>query len=471
MANFIHDNFILETETARLLYHSYAKDLPIIDYHCHLDPKEIAGDKQFDNLTDIWLRGDHYKWRAMRANGINEDFITGNASDAEKFMQWATTVPYCLRNPLYHWTHMELKRPFGIAKLLNDASALEIYNEATAKLKTAAFSARNIMRSFNVEVVCTTDDPIDSLEYHQQIKKDGFEIKVLPTWRPDKAMMVDNVISYNQYIDKLQTLSRIDIQRYGDLLAALHKRQLFFQANGCKLSDLGIERFFAEEYTAEEVELIFKKLRNGNALSEIESNKFKSAIMVDLGKMNHTFGWVQQFHYGPLRSVNTNMVEKIGEATGFDSMGDYNVAKDLSVFLNRLEKTQQLTKTIIYNSNPKDNDMIATMIGNFQDGITPGKIQFGSGWWFLDQKTGMEAQMNSLSNHGLLSRFVGMLTDSRSFLSYSRHDYFRRILCNLLGTEIETGLIPNDMELVGKMVQDICYFNAKKYFQFTILPT
>lgn len=466
MSTFIHDNFILETEMAQQLYHLYAKDLPIIDYHCHLDPKEIKEDKQFDNLTDIWLGGDHYKWRVMRANGIDENFITGNASDTEKFVQWAATVPYCLRNPLYHWTHMELKRPFGIEKLLNDTTAMEIYDTATAKLKTAAFSARNIMRSFKVEVVCTTDDPTDSLEHHQQIKKDGFEIKVLPTWRPDKAMMVDDVVSYNQYINKLESISETDINRYSDLLSALRKRQQFFQDNGCKLSDLGIERFYAEDYTEEEVELIFKKIRSGNKLSETESNKFKSAIMVDFGKMNHDFGWVQQFHYGPLRSVNTRMVEKIGEATGFDSMGDYNVAKDLSVFLNRLEKAEQLTKTIIYNINPKDNDMIAAMIGNFQDGITPGKIQFGSGWWFLDQKTGMEAQMNSLSNHGLLSRFVGMLTDSRSFLSYSRHEYFRRILCNLLGDEMKKGLIPNDMDLVGKMVQDICYFNAKKYFQF-----
>jgi glucuronate isomerase len=466
MTSFIHDNFILNTESAKRLYHFYAKDLPIIDYHCHLNPKEIAEDKQFDNLTDIWLKSDHYKWRAMRANGINETYITGNASDYEKFEKWAETVPYSLRNPLYHWTHLELNRPFGITTLLNPSTAREIYDDVSAKLRTSAFSVRNIMRNWKVEVVCTTDDPIDSLEYHQQIKKDNFEIKVLPTWRPDKVMMVDDPTSYNQYLDKLETVASQPINSYADLLLALNKRQQYFADHGCRLSDHGMERFYAEEYNEEDIANIFAKIRTGSRLSENEADKIKSALMVDFGRMNHAFGWVQQFHYGPLRNVNTRKVELIGEACGFDSMGDYNVAKDLGTFLNRLEKLDQLTKTIIYNINPKDNNMIATMIGNFQDGKIAGKIQFGSGWWFLDQKNGMEEQMNCLSNHGLLSRFIGMLTDSRSFLSYSRHEYFRRVLCNLLGNDMEKGLIPMDFDLVGKMVQDISYYNAKEYFKF-----
>lgn len=466
MAPLIYNDFLLETDFAKKLYHNYAKDLPIIDYHCHLNPKEIADDKQFNNLTELWLSGDHYKWRAMRANGINEKFITGDAFDYEKFEKWAQTVPYTMRNPLYHWTHLELNRPFGITKLLNASTAKEIYEEVSSKLQTAPYSARNIMRSWKVEVVCTTDDPIDNLEYHQKINKDGFEIKVLPTWRPDKAMMVDEPVSYNQYLNELETVAGIKINAYSELLAALHLRQQYFRDNGCKLADHGTERFYAEEYNEDEIDLSFKKIRTGNKLSKGECDKFKSAIMVDFGKMNHGFGWVQQFHYGALRNVNTRKVGEIGEATGFDSMGDYNVANDLGEFLNRLEKTEQLAKTIIYNNNPKDNNMIATMIGNFQDGITPGKIQFGSGWWFLDQKTGMEEQMNCLSNHGLLSRFIGMLTDSRSFVSYSRHEYFRRVLCNLLGNDMEKGLIPNDLELIGKIVQDISYYNAKEYFQF-----
>jgi len=349
---------------------------------------------------------------------------------------------------------------------LNPSTAREIYDDASAKLRASAFSVRNIMRNWKVEVVCTTDDPIDSLEYHQQIKKDNFEIKVLPTWRPDKVMMVDDPISYNQYLDKLETVASQPINSYADLLLALKIRQQYFADHGCRLSDHGTERFYAEEYNEEDIADIFAKIRTGNRLSGNEADKIKSALMVDFGKMNHAFGWVQQFHYGPFRNVNTRKVELIGEACGFDSMGDYNVAKDLGVFLNRLEKPDQLTKTIIYNINPKDNHMIATMIGNFQDGKIAGKIQFGSGWWFLDQKTGMEEQMNCLSNHGLLSRFIGMLTDSRSFLSYSRHEYFRRVLCNLLGNDMEKGLIPMDFDLVGKMVQDISYYNAKEYFRF-----
>lgn len=463
---FIHSDFLLESETAKQLYHNHAANLPIIDYHCHLNPKEIADDKMFENLTDIWLRGDHYKWRAMRTNGIDEKYITGDASDYEKFEKWAETMPYCLRNPLYHWAHLELNRHFGIQKLLNPATAKEIYKEASAKLQTPAFSTCGIMRKWKVEVVCTTDDPIDSLEYHKKIKDEGFEIKVLPTWRPDKAMAVENPETYNDYLSKLETASGIKINTYAQLIEALKICQKHFIANGCKLSDHGIERFYADTFAEEEIQAIFNKVRAGEMLDESEINQFKSTMMIEFGVMNHDAGWVQQFHYGVIRNNNTDMFAKLGADTGFDSIGDFNVAKDMAVYLNRLQTMGCLTKTILYNINPKDNDMIATMIGNFQDGSTPGKIQFGSGWWFLDQKSGMEAQINSLSNLGLLSRFVGMLTDSRSFLSYVRHEYFRRILCNMLGNDIEKGLIPHDMELVGKMVEDICYYNAKNFFEF-----
>jgi glucuronate isomerase len=464
--DFINENFLLETDTARFLYDKYAKDLPIIDYHCHLNPKEIADDKQFDNLSQIWLSGDHYKWRAMRANGINENFVTGDAADYEKFEKWAETMPYTLRNPLYHWAHLELNRPFGIKKLLNPSTAKEIYEEASSKLQSTAFSARNIMREWKVEVVCTTDDPIDSLEYHQKIKNDGFEIKVLPTWRPDKAMAVENIDIYNKYLDKLENVSGIKIFTFAHLIEALKKRQLYFVANGCKLSDHGLDKFYAENYSETEINEIFNKIRLSDMLSDLEIAKFKSAMLLEFAVMNHEQGWVQQFHYGPIRNNNTRMYNKLGPDSGYDSIGDFDVALSLSKYLNRLASIDCLTKTIIYNINPKDNDMVAAMIGNFQDGTVAGKIQFGAGWWFLDQKNGMEQQMEALSNHGLLSRFVGMLTDSRSFLSYARHEYFRRILCNLLGTDIEKGLIPNDMELVGNMVQNICYFNAKNYFNF-----
>lgn len=463
---FIDENFILETKSAEQLYHQYAKDLPIIDYHCHLNPKEIADDKQYQNMTDIWLRGDHYKWRAMRTNGVNEKYITGDASDYEKFERWAETIPYCLRNPLYHWAHMELSHPFGIDKLLSPGTAKEIYEDCSRKLQSKAFSARQIMRNWKVEVVCTTDDPIDSLEHHQSIKDDGFEIKVLPTWRPDKAMAVENIKMYNEYLNQLEEVSNHKISTFPHLIEALKKRQYFFAEQGCKLSDHGIEKFYAAQYTEEDIKGIFIRIRQGEAPTDLEIIRFKSAMLVEFGIMNYEQGWVQQFHYGVIRNNNFPMYSKVGPDTGFDSIGDFNVAKSMSTYFNRLESLGCLTKTIIYNINPKDNDLIATMIGNFQDGITPGKIQFGSAWWFLDQKQGMEAQINSLSNMGLLSRFAGMLTDSRSVLSYARHDYFRRILCNMLGNDMEKGLIPDDMEWVGKMVQDICYNNAKDYFRF-----
>jgi glucuronate isomerase len=464
--SFIHKNFLLETDAARQLYHNYAKEMPLIDYHCHLSPKEIAENKKFDNLTQIWLAGDHYKWRAMRANGVDESFITGNKPDKEKFLKWAETVPYTLRNPLFHWTHLELKRYFEIDELLNGGSAERIYNTCNEKLQTEEFKVQNLIRKANVEIICTTDDPVDSLEYHQQLHESDFEVKVIPAWRPDKAMAVEDTTVYNNYLNKLEAISGNNITSFLDLLDTLQKRHDYFAANGCKLSDHGIEDFYVEKYTLKEIEKIFQKVRKGEDLQYPEVLKFKSAMLIEFAKMDFEKGWVQQFHYGVLRNNNSRMFQKLGPDSGFDSIGDFSVAKSINRFFDNLDSIGKLTKTIIYNINPRDNDMIATIIGNFQDGTTPGKMQFGSGWWFLDQKQGMEAQMNALSNHGLLSRFVGMLTDSRSFLSYPRHEYFRRVLCNLLGNDIEKGLIPNDIELVGEMVQSISYFNSKNYFNF-----
>jgi glucuronate isomerase len=462
------DNFVLQTETAQLLYHEYAKEQPIIDYHCHLDPKQIAENRRFDNLGQIWLEGDHYKWRAMRTNGVEERFCTGrDTTDWEKFEKWAETVPYTMRNPLYHWTHLELKTAFGVTKLLHPGTAKEIYDECTAKLRTPEYSARNLMKKYNVRVVCTTDDPIDSLEYHIALKNECFSVKVLPTWRPDKAMAVENPANFRTYIEKLSEVSGVSISRFSDLLQALHVRHDFFASVGCKLSDHGMEEFYAEDYTNVEIETVFNKVYGGKELTKEEILKFKSAMLVEGARMDWEKGWTQQFHYGVIRNNNTRLFKQIGPDTGFDSIGDFSIAKTLSKFLNRLDIDNQLTKTILYNLNPRDNDMIATMIGNFQDGSVAGKIQFGSGWWFLDQKTGMEAQMNSLSALGLLSRFVGMLTDSRSFLSYPRHEYFRRILCNLIGNDVEQGLLPaSELPFLGKLVEDVSYNNANEFFGF-----
>ena len=468
MSNFIHDDFLLETEAAKELYHTYAKELPIIDYHCHLDPKEIAQDRQFDNLGQIWLEGDHYKWRALRTNGVDENYITGKeTSDWEKFEKWANTVPHTMRNPLYHWTHLELKTAFGVTKLLNGNTAKEIYDQCTAMLRTPEYSARGLMKKYKVEVVCTTDDPIDSLEYHLALKEEGFDIKVLPTWRPDKAMGIETGEDYIKYIAKLSSASEIEINSFQTLIKALRVRHDFFASVGCKLSDHGMEKFYAEDYTNEEIDQIFKKALAGTELAEAEIDKFKSAMLYEGGIMDWEKGWTQQFHYGVIRNNNKRLFNKLGPDTGFDSISDPNVANSLNKFLSNLDKDNKLTKTIIYNLNPRDNDMIASTIGNFQDGTIAGKIQFGSGWWFLDQKTGMEAQMTSLSNLGLISKFVGMLTDSRSFLSYPRHEYFRRTLCNMLGNDIEKGHLPkSEIEFIGQMVQNICYYNAKNFFQF-----
>ncbi|MDD4968668.1 MAG: glucuronate isomerase [Paludibacter sp.] len=468
MKNFLDENFLLQTETAIKLYHEHASKMPIIDYHCHLIPSMVANDHQFKTLTEAWLGGDHYKWRAMRTNGIDEKFCTGkDTTDWEKFEKWAETVPNTMRNPLYHWTHLELKTAFGIDKLLSPATAREIYDECTAKLQTPEYSARNLMRKYKVEVVCTTDDPIDSLEHHIKTKKDGFEIKMLPTWRPDKAMAVESSANFQAYVAQLAKVSGVSISTFDDMIVALRKRQDFFAEVGCKLSDHGIEEFYAEDYTEAEIKAIFTKVFGGQELAHSEVLKFKSAMMVIFAEMDWEKGWTQQFHYGTIRNNNTRLFNQLGADTGFDSIGTFNTAKALAKFLNRLDSQNKLAKTILYNLNPADNEMIATMIGNFQDGTVAGKIQFGSGWWFLDQKDGMEKQMNSLSVLGLLSRFVGMLTDSRSFLSYPRHEYFRRTLCNLIGNDVENGLLPyQEMEFIGKMVENISYNNAKSFFNF-----
>lgn len=468
MKQFLDDNFVLQTETAQQLYHEHAKKLPIIDYHCHLDPKLIAENYQFDNLGEIWLAGDHYKWRAMRTNGVDERFCTGkDTTDWEKFEKWAETVPYTMRNPLYHWTHLELKTAFGVTKLLKPETAKEIFDICTAKLRTPEFSARGMMKHYNVETVCTTDDPVDSLEYHLSLKKEGFSIKILPTWRPDKAMAVEVPADFRAYVEKLSAVSGVSISKFADLIAALRNRHDFFSSVGCKLSDHGIEEFYAEDYTTAEIENIFNKVYGGKELTKEEIIKFKSAMLVEGAIMDWEKGWTQQFHYGAIRNNNTRLFNELGPDTGFDSIGDFTIAKAMSKFFNRLDTNNQLAKTIIYNLNPRDNDLIATMIGNFQDGSVAGKIQFGSGWWFLDQKTGMEAQMNSLSNLGLLSRFVGMLTDSRSFLSYPRHEYFRRILCNLIGNDVEEGLLPaSELPFLGQLVENVSYYNAKNFFKF-----
>jgi len=466
MKEFLSEDFLLESEMSKSLYFDHASKMPIIDYHCHLPPDEIAKDKNFANLTKIWLNGDHYKWRAMRTNGIDEKYITGKTEDYKKFEKWAETVPYTMRNPLYHWTHMELRNPFGITKLLDQGSAREIYDQCTKLLNTKPFSARNLLRKFKVEVVCTTDDPTDTLEHHQNIRDDGFEIMVLPTFRPDKALAADDVVSYNQYLDKLSDSSNIDIKDLQTLIDALKARHDYFHYMGCRLSDHGLEEMYSNSFKKSEIKKIFSSIRSGVSVSRKKLLKFKSALLKYLAEMDHEKRWTQQFHLGALRNNNSRMVSVLGPDTGFDSIGDKEMARPLSRFLNSLDKTNSLSKTILYNLNPRDNYLFATMIGNFNDGSVPGKIQFGSGWWFLDQKDGMELQLNALSNLGLLSRFVGMLTDSRSFLSYPRHDYFRRILCNLIGNDVENGLLPNDSAWLGQMVENISYYNAKNFFNF-----
>ncbi len=467
MNQFMNENFLLESEASQKLYHEYAAKMPIIDYHCHLPPKDVAENNQYDNITQVWLYGDHYKWRAMRTYGIPEKYVTGDASDWEKFEKWAEVIPYAIRNPLYHWTHLELQRFFGINEILNPSSAKSIYDECNKQLKTEGFKARSLMEKMNVEIVCTTDDPLDDLKYHRQIREEGYNnVKVYPAWRPDKAMAIDKPGDFNDYVNKLAEISNVEIKSFNDLLDALLKRHDFFHENNCRLSDHGIETFFFEPYTNKEIEKIFMKVRQNKGISQQETVRFKSAMLYEFAKMDARKGWTQQYHYGVLRNNNSEMFEKLGPDSGFDSIGQFNVARTMVRFFDTLNREKNLARTILYNINPNDNEMLATMIGNFNDGSFPAKMQFGTSWWFNDQIQGMTKQMNDLSNLGLLSKFVGMLTDSRSFLSYPRHEYFRRILCHILGDEMESGLIPADFDLVGGIVQDICYHNAKNYFQF-----
>lgn len=463
--SFINDNFLLNNKFAQELYHDYASKMPIIDYHCHLSPKEIAEDKVFENITQAWIYGDHYKWRAMRTLGIQEKYITGEASDQEKFEKWAQTVPYTLRNPLYHWTQLELARYFDIDQLLSPKSAGQIYNEASKKLNSKALSTRGILKKMNVKVVCTTEDPTDTLEHHQSIASSPFDTHISTSFRPDKAIMIGQS-GFVGYIRTLETASGVSINNYRDLKDALVQRIEYFHANGCRVSDHGLNYIPFTSYNEAEVTKIFNKKIEKQNLNAEEILKFETAVLQFLSQQYHSRGWVQQFHLGALRNNNSRMLSQLGPDTGWDSIADYPQAESLSKFLNSLDSENQLTKTIIYNLNPADNEVMASMIGNFNDGSVKGKVQFGSGWWFLDQKDGMTKQLNALSNMGLVSCFVGMLTDSRSFLSFPRHEYFRRILCNLFGQEIQNGELPEDIAWIGKIIQDISYNNAKEYFNF-----
>jgi len=470
MKLFLTEDFLLQTRTARALYHDFAENMPIFDFHCHLPVAEIAADKTFENLTDIWLRGDHYKWRAMRANGIAERLITGDAGDVEKFQAWAATVPKTLRNPLYHWTHLELKRYFGIAgKLLDPETANDIYDTCTRMLQTPDFSTRSILQRMNVRVVCTTDDPTDTLEHHLKLKTErGFAVKVLPAFRPDKSLGVESPRDFNQWVGRLEASAGLAVKSYDSFLEAIRRRHDVFHQAGCRLSDHGIEHPFAQSFTLKDVRNIFAKTRQGRKPTPAESLKYKSAVTLELARMDAEKGWTQQFHFGALRNINSKAMATLGPDTGHDTIGDFELARALSRFLDGLERDGRLAKTILYVMNPRDNEVVATVIGCFQDGSLPGKMQFGSAWWFNDHKNGIERQIDTLSNMGLLSRFVGMLTDSRSFLSYPRHEYFRRVLCNLLGNDVENGELPDDMDLLGGMVKDICFGNAVAYFDIEV---
>ena len=465
---FIHTDFLLETPQARRLYHEHAEGLPLIDYHCHLSPREIAEDIRWPDIATLWLGGDHYKWRAMRTAGVEERFITGDASPWEKFEKYAQTMPKLLRNPLYHWSHLELARYFGIDDiLLGPATAREVFDRCNEMLAQPGFSAREFMERSNVEVVCTTDDPVDSLEYHRTIAADKkFPIRVLPTWRPDKALQVDKPEAFSAWIDQLEKSSGVTISKLDDLLFALQQRHDFFAERGCRLSDRGLDTVWAEECTPADAAAIFERARRGQPVSPAEAVRYKSFLLHELAVMDAAKGWTMQIHYGAQRNNNTRMFGQLGPDTGFDSIADLPVAAAMARHFDRLDSIGALPKTIIYNLNPRDNEVVATMLGNYQDGITSGKMQFGSGWWFLDQLDGMTRQIEELSQMGLLSCFVGMLTDSRSFLSYTRHEYFRRLLCNILGRDMQRGLIPDDEGLVGPMVRDICYDNARNYFGF-----
>ncbi|QYM78542.1 glucuronate isomerase [Horticoccus luteus] len=466
MPSFINENFLLQTAAARDLYHTYAEGQPIYDYHCHLPAAQILENHAFADIAEIWLGGDHYKWRVMRANGVPERFVTGDASPREKFDAWCATVPHVLRNPLYHWSHLELKRYFDLDVTINADSADRIWEEANAKLRS--MRVHDILAANRVAVICTTDDPADSLETHEKIAALGLTTRVYPAFRPDKALGVNDPAAFNPWVEKLAGAAQITIASFDDFLAALRHRHDDFHAHGCRLSDHGLNHAFAEPCTAAEAQTIFAAARAGRAASSADHAKFASFLMLAFGRWDAKRGWTKQLHLGALRSANTRLLARLGPDTGFDSIGDWPQASSLARYLDTLDSTDELPRLIVYNLNPADNYLLATMIGNFQDGSVPGKLQFGSGWWFLDQKEAMEWQLNALSNNGLLSRFVGMLTDSRSFLSYTRHEYFRRVLCNLLGSEMERGELPADRELVGAMVRNICFNNARDYFRLEL---
>jgi len=465
MKPFIHENFLLGNKTAEKLYHKYSENQPIIDFHCHLSPEMIEQDHQFANLTRAWLEGDHYKWRAMRSNGINEKFCTGNASDIEKFKKWAETVPSTAGNPLYHWTHLELLRYFNISELLSPSTATSIYERASGLLQTKEFSTRSIIRKMKAEVVCTTDDPADNLEHHL-ILKDTFEIKVLPTFRPDNVIKTEDPEKFKAYLIRLELVYGIEIRNYDTLIEALDKRHGFFHEMGCRLSDHGLDRFYFSSFTTQEIDSIFKKLLKGEIISSEEAEKYKTAVMLELCRLNNKRGWTQQFHVGALRNSNSRMFRQMGPDTGWDSIGAVQDPLKISKFLSELDNNEQLTKTIIYNLNPADNEMMITMAGNFNDGLSAMKVQYGAAWWFLDQKNGMEKHLKDLASFGLLRRFIGMVTDSRSFLSYPRHEYFRRVVCNFIGEEVEKGLIPDEEEILKPIIEGISYRNAREYFGF-----
>ena len=463
MREFMCDDFLLMTDTAKTLYHNYAKNMPIYDFHCHLNPKEIYENKKYKNITEVWLGGDHYKWRAMRSNGVDERYITGDADDKEKFMKWAETIDECYGNPLFHWTHLELKRFFGIDLVLSKETAEEVWNLTNEKLTTDKFTARELIKMSNVKTLCTTDDPIDSLEYHIALKEDkSFDVVVNPAFRPDKGIRIEKD-EFIPWFNRLEELYGNKIDSIDKYTSALESRIEFFHQVGCRISDHALDPVVFEKGTKEEVNTILLKKLAGEELTEKEIKQFKTYVMIFLGKEYSKRKWVMQIHVGCIRNNSTRMFNKLGADTGYDAIDDELFLRALSKLLDTLDTTDELPKTIIYNLNPRDNEAIGTLIGCFQDGKTPGKIQFGSGWWFLDQKDGMTRQMTALANLGLLSRFVGMLTDSRSFLSYTRHEYFRRILCNLLGDWVERGELPNNIERLGKMVENICYNNVNNY--------
>ena len=465
MKSFITETFLLHNDRAVELYERFAKDQPIIDYHNHLPPEEIAENKQFPDLFSLWLAGDHYKWRIMRANGIAERFCTGDAPAYEKFLAFARTVPWAVRNPMYHWTHLELKRFFEIDKLLDEKNAKEIWDEANAKLAAGQLRVHDILRANKVRVVCTTDDPCDDLKHHETLRREPLPgTKVYPTYRPDGALHLSDPVKFNAWVGRLEQAADLECRRLPDFLSALDRRHAYFDKMGGRISDHGLPHALAEDCSETEASQLFAKVRAGQSVSAQESLKFGSFMMLFFGRLDTKRGWTKQLHLGPMRNNNTRRFKELGPDTGFDSMGDWPQAAALSRYLDKLDQSNELPKMILYNLNPVNNYLFASIIGNFQDGSIPGKLQFGSGWWFLDQKEGIEWQLNALSNLGLLSRFIGMLTDSRSFLSFSRHEYFRRVLCNLLGDEMKKGELPDDLDLIGRVVRDICFANAADYF-------